>query len=435
MSAVSIEAAREERSSGQDSGHAPAVLILGPPWPRSGTARVIQNQVEYYHQRGYITVFICVPIHCSFTESYSEWDSIKAGIRELGADHTFFATIDARRFTAAKYTTWAANLFRGTALDWIVFTGASARLAENELSQIRAMDIRLIDVNHVFTLGFAERILREISSSHRSIPLILETHDVQAHLLHERREVNGWTHRVDSLQRLLGRELALADQGRVLVHCSVDDFNYFKPRLPGKPHVLALPSIDENFVAEVESARPFDEPVDLLFVGQSTDPNSAAIRWFLEEVWPLIIDRGFKLKIVGQIDLLIRRDLPELFEKFLSHFTGPVAELAPYYRSARCVFAPMISGTGISIKTVEALALGKPFVGTSKAYRGMPMERIEQAGLRAHDTAREFADAILQALAEEPMAAAMSRRAYDTTFSKQAIFASRDEALRIAVGS
>jgi len=50
----------------------------------------MQNQIDYYRARGYQTVFICVPIHCSYTESHSDWDSIKIGIQELGADQTFF---------------------------------------------------------------------------------------------------------------------------------------------------------------------------------------------------------------------------------------------------------------------------------------------------------------------------------------------------------
>ena len=51
------------------SDHAPenpqakprAAIIVGPPWPRSGTARVIQNQIRYYRERGFFTVFIAVP--------------------------------------------------------------------------------------------------------------------------------------------------------------------------------------------------------------------------------------------------------------------------------------------------------------------------------------------------------------------------------------
>jgi hypothetical protein len=92
----------------------------------------------------------------------------------------------------------------------------------------------------------------------------------------------------------------------------------------------------------------------------------------------------------------------------------------------------MVSGTGVSVKTVEALALGKPFVGTSKAFRGMPMDRLEKAGLRAHDTPQEFADAIVDALSREQVASAASRAAYFGIFSKQSVFASRDEALKIA---
>jgi glycosyltransferase involved in cell wall biosynthesis len=212
----------------------------------------------------------------------------------------------------------------------------------------------------------------------------------------------------------------------------VDDFNFFELQLPDKSHVLALPSIDEAFIAKVDAACSTSDQIDLLFVGQSTDPNCTAMKWFFEEVWPLIADRGYHVKIVGQVDMLVRRYLPEIYRTFRSLFVGPIPELAPSYRAARCVFAPMVSGTGVSIKTVEALALGKPFVGTSKAFRGMPIDRLEKAGLRAHDTPQEFADAIVDALSREQVASAASRAAYFGIFSKQSVFASRDEALKIA---
>lgn len=431
----SVEAAEMETTPATSVGKQRAVIIVGPPWPHSGTARVIQNQIEYYRDRGYSTIFICVPLHCSFTEDYSEWGRIQAGIRELNPDYVFFATINKRRFITAKYAMWVAHAFRGTALDWIIFTARSAQLPDEAIRVIRAMNVDLIDVNHVFTLGFAQALVRRVLKSGHRVPMILETHDVQAHLLHERQEINGWTHRVDSLKRLLSSELSLLDKPDALVHCSVDDFSFFKHHLPRKPHVLALPSIEETFVSTVDATSPINEPIDLLFVGQSTDPNCAGMKWFFEEVWPLIADLGYRLKIVGQIEMLVRKDLPSLYQKFSSHFVGPVADLAPYYRAARCVFAPMVSGTGISIKTVEALALGKPFVGTSKAYRGMPMGSIEQAGLKAYDSPNDFAGAIIHCLSSEQVASAMSRTAYLAIFSKQAITASRDEAFRIAIAS
>jgi len=95
----------------------------------------------------------------------------------------------------------------------------------------------------------------------------------------------------------------------------------------------------------------------------------------------------------------------------------------------------MVSGSGTSIKTIEALALGKPFVGTSKAFRGMPMDRLKEAGLQAHDEPQSFADAIVYALCREREAQAFSRVAYDNVFSSRASSVSRDEALRAATAS
>lgn len=410
-------------------------VIVGPPWPHSGTARVIQNQVEFYRERGYSTIFICVPIHCSYTETYPEWVEIESGLREIGADRTFFARINSRRFVRGKYSTWIRRGLRSTALEWIVFTGGSADLNDNEMREIRDSNVALMQVNHVFTLGFAQRLLRQVISSDHRIPVILETHDVQSHLLAERGDLNPWTHRLDKESRLLQAEVSLLKKADVLVHCSVDDFEFFKSRVRHNKHVLALPTIDEAFVSTVDSRAPGDGPIDLLFVGQSTGPNLAAMKWFFDKVWPLIADRGYCLLVVGKVEMLVRKELPEIFRRYKEHFVGPVLDLAPYYSRARCVFAPMVSGTGISIKTIEALALGKPFVGTSKAYRGMPLTQLAKCGLRPLDTPQAFADGITSALADQRATAQSSCCAYEKLFSKRAAFSSRDEALRMATAN
>lgn len=59
------------------------------------------------------------------------------------------------------------------------------------------------------------------------------------------------------------------------------------------------------------------------------------------------------------------------------------------------------------------------------------MDLILQAGLQAHDSPQDFANAIVRALSQERLAAAASRRAYIKVFSKEAAFASRDEALKL----
>jgi glycosyltransferase involved in cell wall biosynthesis len=412
------------------------VIIIGPPWARSGSARVIQNQIEFYRNRGYRTLFVGVGIHWAYWRTSPIWDAFREGAPELGADHVAVAALDQNKFIVTKLAATIRHSFFGTQLDWIVAIGRSAQLLEKDARFIRELRVALIHVNHVYTLGFAQKIRRKLVREGKRVPLILETHDIQSKLLLERGDKNPWTRRPDSLERLVKAEIRLMKQADVLVHLSVTDFEFFKAELPQKPHILTMPTINEAFIASANANNCVsDKKIDLLFVGQFYHPNLVALEWFFSKVWPLIRERQYDLKIVGPVDKLVAGTSPQTYQEFRSYFDGAVADLAPYYRAARCVIAPMVSGTGISIKTIEALALGKPFVGTSKAFRGMPMEEIESAGLRAYDDPQEYADAIVRALGDERKAGARSRAVYEKVFSIQAASISRDQAFRLATGT
>jgi glycosyltransferase involved in cell wall biosynthesis len=53
---------------------------------------------------------------------------------------------------------------------------------------------------------------------------------------------------------------------------------------------------------------------------------------------------------------------------------GPVPDAEDFYRAVECVLNPMAGGTGLKIKTVEALAAGLPVLGTRDAFAGLPAE-------------------------------------------------------------
>src|SRR5271163_1425749 len=90
----------------------PTVVIIGPPWPRSGAARVIKNQIDYYRVRGFHTVFVVVPFHRAFMRSSPVWSEIIEGIQELEADTSFVAPLEENRYKAAKYTASLRHGFR-----------------------------------------------------------------------------------------------------------------------------------------------------------------------------------------------------------------------------------------------------------------------------------------------------------------------------------
>jgi Glycosyl transferases group 1 len=53
------------------------------------------------------------------------------------------------------------------------------------------------------------------------------------------------------------------------------------------------------------------------------------------------------------------------------HMIGVVASPSDFYEIVECVVNPMIGGTGLKIKTVEALSFGKPVIGTVAAFAGI----------------------------------------------------------------
>jgi hypothetical protein len=360
---------------------------------------------------------------------------LAASGRDLATPHVFFAPL-AKAPNPQAFRLRALHKLRGlTALDWIVQFAGQSPLPDGLLAFARERPISLIHVNHLYTLGFARRLRAHLGRAGNAVPIILETHDAQAEILHQRKEPNPWSGRPDPIERLRSAEIALLRDQAVLVHCSVDDRTYFACELPHASHLLVRPTIDPAFVAAVRdgAAAPGLPPIDVLFVGTGHNANREAILWLLTEVWPHVEHRGWHLKIVGGIDELVGRTSPELYARFQSCFTGRAADLVPYYRAARCVIAPMRSGAGTSVKTIEAFALAIPFVGTSKAYRGFPHEVLAQSGIEAFDDPRAFAGAMADAIAGKDQSAAKGAAVYRQLFSRDTCYAGRDEGIRLAV--
>lgn len=93
----------------------------------------------------------------------------------------------------------------------------------------------------------------------------------------------------------------------------------------------------------------------------------------------------------------------------------PLPDAAAFYRAVGCVVNPMAGGTGLKIKTVEALMHGRPVLGTADAFAGLP---AEHPGHRAEDV--------------PALVALMREHAASEAFRAELALASRLLALRVA---
>lgn len=148
----------------------------------------------------------------------------------------------------------------------------------------------------------------------------------------------------------------------------------------------SLPSVNYNLAWSHRETTQIlrlqkESALDILLVASDTDANAAALRWFVEDCYPLIAGRP---NIVVAGSLWNRR---EAFRHERLFWAGLVDSLRPLYAAARVIIAPVISGTGVKIKVIEMLALGKPFVATRESLAGLPDE-LETLGC---DGATSFA--------------------------------------------
>ena len=81
-----------------------------------------------------------------------------------------------------------------------------------------------------------------------------------------------------------------------------------------------------------------------------------------------------------------------------------VPSVEPYYEAARVVVVPLRSGTGTRLKALEAMAAGRPVVGTSIGLEGIGVTDRKQ--LLIADDAASFADGVIELLRDDDLARA-----------------------------
>jgi hypothetical protein len=108
-------------------------------------------------------------------------------------------------------------------------------------------------------------------------------------------------------------------------------------------------------------------------VGSDNPRNLLGLRDFLKFAWPEIRSAvpDVRLAVAGSIGAAVPDDRHDV------DVLGPVDDLDPVYRRARVVVNPAVAGTGLKIKTVEALSRLRPIVTWPNGVEGLPAEMAE----------------------------------------------------------
>jgi len=109
----------------------------------------------------------------------------------------------------------------------------------------------------------------------------------------------------------------------------------------------------------------------IFFIG-SLDwmPNQEGISWFIDEVIPYLVKTGtpFTFHVAG-------RNAPEELAEKLQHpqivYHGEVEDARTFMQRYEVMAVPLITGSGIRIKIIEGMAMGKPVVTSAIGAEGI----------------------------------------------------------------
>ncbi|MEX2608247.1 MAG: glycosyltransferase family 4 protein [Kiritimatiellia bacterium] len=140
----------------------------------------------------------------------------------------------------------------------------------------------------------------------------------------------------------------------------------------------------------------------------SSEQSQYGCIWFLRSVWPILRSRDpqVKLYLVGRAPSSEMKRHASRDERII--ITGGVQDLRPFLAKSKVYICPVLSGSGVRGKILEAMAMNLPVVTTSIASEGIPVDQGNNAYIA--DAPEVMAGVIQLILADPEKAADMGAR-------------------------
>jgi glycosyltransferase involved in cell wall biosynthesis len=383
------------------------VALIHPAWHSCGTYRVVLGQIEAYRRLGAKVFPLAISSDPGFVSGRDWiWRSFVEATPELNADARYFGGAPFHAMLGPRFLT-------KTLWPYIHGDQAAIRLGMSERAklspELEARRFDLVHCNHFFLMPVARRLARG------NAPIMLDTHDLQARQFALINERMPWLAPRVGYEAMLAQELEAMRGADLLLHLNAQEADDFRAMLPEKRHALLYPP--------TPSAPLGPGGDDIVIVSSNNTANVESVIWFLREAAPKA--PGVRVKIAGSVDAGVRARAPEQYAAYKEWFLGRVDDPGAVYAGARLVLLPTIGGTGLSIKTVEAMSSGLPLIATPQALRGMDPGASALGGLTIVETAEDFARALAAAatappLGESARAGAATRNYYEAHFSLEA---------------
>ncbi len=284
--------------------------------------------------------------------------------------------------------------------------------------------VREFSPDLIFLDGLHGGAIATTLSRELNVPLVTRSHNIEH--LYAKKLLDAAIGLKDKVKKYLSMihleryEKEILAKSALFYDISADDLKFWQEQ--NYTNGRLLPPIfefsDQTPVFESDSGRKCD--YDLVFLGNlNTENNVAGVIWFITKVLPIIHERlptatvliaGFK-----PVDRIV-----EICDSTagVSLSVNPVSA-SDTYRSGKVLINPILTGSGVKIKSIEMLQFGKPIVSTTEGVSGLPTA-VKQY-FRIADDPVAFADAAIEFLSTDCVIPSIDRRLLESYFGSEII--------------
>jgi glycosyltransferase involved in cell wall biosynthesis len=274
------------------------------------------------------------------------------------------------------------------------FSGALTSLVKNESYHVSrffdskvAVEIDNYLSEHTFDFVILESIYllpyTELFQK-KNVKVIVRTHNIEHHIWEQQAENYLLSLKKIYLRKLAKQlkkyELTALKKVDGIMAISEEDAKFMKSSFPDVPITIIPTSFS------IESIENNYQLTSFYFLGaMDWLPNKEGVEWLKTRVLP-IVSASVEVHLAGKNLTCEQKD-----DRLICH--GEIENATDFIHSHGICLIPIQSGSGIKIKLLENMALGKPIITTSEGARGMQVEHNKHVIIA--DTPNEFAKAMI----------------------------------------
>ncbi|MFK7780216.1 MAG: glycosyltransferase family 4 protein [Candidatus Gracilibacteria bacterium] len=228
--------------------------------------------------------------------------------------------------------------------------------------------------------AFSTLYAKHIRSKYPNVKIISRSHNTECVLLS----------RIGNEEKNVFKKYLINREAKFWKKIEIDYFNYVDKILPispadkdyfisrksdifSKTEVL-YPGVDTE---KYNNNQGITNKKNIVFMGAlNYFPNIQGINWFLKEIFPKVLekDNEIKLIIVGNNAL---ENLEEYKNNKNIEIVNGTNDDVKYFNKAKIFIVPLLSGSGIKIKVLTSMSMGKAVISTQVGVEGLDISNGE----------------------------------------------------------